>query len=198
MMKTAARLNKQRDLERHTRNHHMIVHGAIMEGVFPFTASMDGEAIKALLIVLSRLPGAEGRAEKAHKPGIVHKEIILPAHAPPEFADCSTLWNSVEAIEKSSDAQLAREIEVALPVELSPAAQLALVRVFVKDDFVDARMCAEFAIHDKDDGNPHACILLTIRPLKSDGRLGPKCRKVYDLDSQGNRIPDGKGGWKNH
>nr|WP_325216637.1 MobA/MobL family protein [uncultured Oscillibacter sp.] len=47
-------------------------------------------------------------------------------------------------------------------------------------------------------GNPHAHIMLTIRPLKPDGRWGPKCRKVYDLDSQGNRIPDGKGGWKNH
>ncbi len=61
---------------------------------------------------------------------------MLPAHAPPEFQDRSTLWNSVEEIEKSSDAQLAREIEVALPVELSRAEQLALVRAFVKDNFV--------------------------------------------------------------
>ena len=60
-------LNKQRDAERHARNHRMIVHGAIMEGVFPFTASMDGEAIKAFLIDLSRLPGAEETAEKAQK-----------------------------------------------------------------------------------------------------------------------------------
>ena len=133
-----------------------------------------------------------------HKPGIVHTEIILPAHAPPEFQDRSTLWNSVEQIEKASDAQLAREIEVALPVELSRAEQLALVRSFVKDNFVDAGMCADFALHDKGDGNPHTHIMLTIRPLKPDGRWGPKCRKVYDLDSQGNRIPDGKGGWKNH
>ena len=133
-----------------------------------------------------------------HKPGVVHTEIMLPAHAPPEFQDRSTLWNSVEQIEKSSDAQLAREIEVALPVELSPAAQLALVRAFVKDNFVDAGMCADFAIHDKGTDNPHAHILLTIRPLRPDGKWGPKCRKVYDLDSQGNRIPDGKGGWKNH
>ena len=59
-------------------------------------------------------------------------------------------------------------------------------------------MCADFALHDKGDGNPHAHIMLTIRPLKPNGRWGPKCRKVYDLDSQGNRIPDGKGGWKNH
>lgn len=123
---------------------------------------------------------------------------MLPAHAPPEFADRSTLWNSVEEIEKSSDAQLAREIEVALPVELSPAEQLALVRSFVKDNFVAEGMCADFAIHNKGTGNPHAHIMLTIRPLKPDGRWGPKCRKVYDLDSQGNRIPDGKGGWKNH
>lgn len=59
--------DKQRDAERHARNHRLIVHGAIMEGVFPFTASMDGEAIKAFLIDLSRLPGAEETAEKAQK-----------------------------------------------------------------------------------------------------------------------------------
>ena len=132
------------------------------------------------------------------KGGIIHTEIMLPAHAPPEFADRSTLWNSVEEIEKSSNAQLAREIEVALPVELSPAEQLALVRAYVKDNFVDAGMCADFAIHDKGTGNPHAHIMLTIRPLREDGKWGAKCRKVYDLDSQGNRIPDSKGGWKSH
>ena len=133
-----------------------------------------------------------------HKPGVVHAEIMLPAHAPPEFSDRSTLWNSVEEIEKASDAQLAREIEVALPVELSRAEQLALVRSYVQDNFVAAGMCADFALHDKGDGNPHAHIMLTIRPLNPDGRWGAKCRKVYDLDSSGNRIPDGKGGWKNH
>ena len=58
-------LNKQRDAERHARNHRLIVHGAIMEGVFPFTASMDGESLKAFLIILSRLPGATEAAERA-------------------------------------------------------------------------------------------------------------------------------------
>ncbi len=133
-----------------------------------------------------------------HKRGIVHKEILLPAHAPQSFADRSTLWNSVEKIEKSGDAQLAREIEIALPVELSPAAQLALVRSYIKDNFVAAGMCADFAIHDRGTGNPHAHIMLTMRPLLPDGRWGAKCRKVYDLDSQGQRIPNGKGGWKSH
>ena len=132
------------------------------------------------------------------KGGVVHTEIMLPSHAPPAFADRSTLWNSVEQIEKSSTAQLAREIEVALPVELSRAEQLALVRAFVKENFVDAGMCADFAIHDKGTGNPHAHIMLTIRPIREDGKWGAKCRKVYDLNGQGQRIPDGKGGWKNH
>ena len=60
-------LNKQRDAECHARNHRLIVHGAILEGVFLFTTSMDGEAIKAFLIDLARLPGAEETAEKAQK-----------------------------------------------------------------------------------------------------------------------------------
>ena len=83
------------------------------------------------------------------KGGIVHAEIMLPAHAPPEFADRSILWNSVEQIEKARDSQLAREIEAALPRELSGEQQLALVRAYVKDNFVDKGMCADFAIHDK-------------------------------------------------
>lgn len=132
------------------------------------------------------------------KGGIVHSDILLPVHAPPEFQDRSTLWNSVEQIEKSSNSQLAREIEVALPVELSRDQQLALVRSYVQDNFVFAGMCADFALHDKGDGNPHAHILLTVRPLTETGAWGAKCCKVYDLDERGQRIPDGSGGWKNH
>ena len=132
------------------------------------------------------------------KGGVVHAEIMLPAHAPPEFADRSTLWNSVEQIEKARDSQLAREIEAALPRELSREQQLALVRAYVKDNFVDKGMCADFAIHDKGTGNPHVHIMLTVRPLKENGAWGAKCRKAYDLDENGQRIPDGKGGWKNH
>lgn len=122
-----------------------------------------------------------------HKGGVVHAEIMLPSHAPPEFADRSILWNSVEQIEKSRDSQLAREVEVALPRELTREQQLALLRAYVKDNFVAAGMCADFALHDKCDGNPHAHILLTIRPLKEDGTWGAKCRKVYDLDEHGQR-----------
>lgn len=132
------------------------------------------------------------------KGGVVHAEIMLPAHAPPEFQDRAILWNSVEQIEKSKDSQLAREVEVALSVELSREQQLSLVRTYVKDNFVDKGMCADFAIHDRDTGNPHAHILLTVRPLKENGEWGAKCRKVYELDEHGQRIADGRGGWKNH
>ena len=121
------------------------------------------------------------------KGGVVHAEIMLPAHAPPEFADRSTLWNSVEQIEKARDSQLAREIEAALPRELSREQQLALVRAYVKDNFVDKGMCADFAIHDKGTGNPHVHIMLTVRPLKENGAWGAKCRKAYDLDENGQR-----------
>ena len=131
-----------------------------------------------------------------HKGGVVHSEILLPAHAPPAFQDRSTLWNSVEEIEKSSKSQLAREIEIALPVELDRQAQLALVRAYVKDNFVSAGMCADFSLHDKGDGNPHAHIMLTMRPLEQSGEWGAKCRKEYLTDQRGQRIPDGKGGYK--
>ena len=134
----------------------------------------------------------------SRKQGVIHAEIMLPPHAPPTFSDRSTLWNSVEQIEKARNSQLAREIEAALPRELTREQQLALVRAYVKDNFVDAGMCADFALHDKGNGNPHVHILLTIRPMKENGEWDAKCRKAYDLDGDGQRIPDGKGGWKNH
>ena len=132
------------------------------------------------------------------KRGVVYSEIILPSHAPPEFQDRNILWNSVEMVEKTRDAQLAREIEISLPVELNREEQLRLARSFISDTFVAAGMCADFSIHDKKDGNPHFHVMLTIRPLKEDGQWGAKCRKVYELDESGQRIPNGKGGWKNH
>ena len=131
-----------------------------------------------------------------HKGGIVHSEILLPAHAPPAFQNRSTLWNSVEEIEKSGTAQLARELEIALPAELDRQSQLALVRAYVQDNFISAGMCADFAIHDKEDGNPHAHIMLTIRPLLETGGWGAKCHKEYLTDERGQRILDAKGNFK--
>ncbi|MBQ7299399.1 MAG: MobA/MobL family protein [Clostridia bacterium] len=125
-----------------------------------------------------------------NKGGVVHKEIFLPSHAPPEYAERTVLWNAVEQIEKNKHAQLAREINVALPVELSRGAQIDLVRDYCKKNFVDAGMCADIAIHDNGTGNPHAHILLTMRPFKEDGSWDDKQRKVYCRDENGSRIYD--------
>lgn len=122
------------------------------------------------------------------KRGIVHTEILLPPHAPSDFSDRSTLWNSVEKAEKAKNSQLAREVEVALPVELDRERQIQLVREYVKENFVSVGMCADFAIHDKADGNPHAHIMLTMRPLTESGEWGAKSKKEYVLDKDGQRV----------
>lgn len=123
------------------------------------------------------------------KRGVVFTEVSLPAHAPPEYADRNVLWNAVEMIEKKSNAQLAREIEVALPRELSRECQIEIVRRYVQDNFVSIGMCADWALHDKGDGNPHAHIMLTMRGIKPDGTWAQKEKKAYALDEDGNRIP---------
>ena len=123
------------------------------------------------------------------KRGVVFTEVSLLAHAPPEYADRNVLWNAVEKAEKKSNAQLAREIEVALPNELSRECQIEIVRRYVKDNFVSVGMCADWALHDKGDDNPHAHIMLTMRGIKPDGSWAAKEKKAYALDEEGNRIP---------
>jgi Ti-type conjugative transfer relaxase TraA len=100
--------------------------------------------------------------------GVVHTEILAPEGAPDWVHDRLTLWNKVDRVETRRDAQLVREIEVALPVELDDAQQLALARDFVRRQFVSLGMVADLAIHRHDTHYPHAHILLTTRRL--DGR----------------------------
>ena len=122
------------------------------------------------------------------KGGVVHTEIMLPPHAPPSFSDRSTLWNSVELYEKAGNAQLAREIDAALPIELSREEQIRLVREYCSSQFVSRGMCVDFAIHDTDSGNPHCHIMLTMRPLDERGTWAAKSKKEYDLDENGERM----------
>ena len=104
----------------------------------------------------------------------------------------------MEKTEKNRNAQLAREIEIALPNELERQEQIQLVRTYVRDAFIASGMCADFSIHDKGDGNPHAHIMLTLRPLNDRGEWGAKCRKEYALDERGQCIWLPGGGFKNH
>jgi ATP-dependent exoDNAse (exonuclease V) alpha subunit len=103
------------------------------------------------------------------KLGIVHSEIILPQNAPLKFSERETLWNEVEFCGGRKDSRLAREVVLALPIELNLSEQKKLAKEFIIKHFVDKGMCADLNIHDKGNGNPHAHILLTTRFVLQDG-----------------------------
>ena len=134
------------------------------------------------------------------KRGIVHNEILLPANAPPEYADRNTLWNAAEAVEKQWNSQLARRWVLTIPREIPPDQYAVLVREFCQQQFVSKGMIADFAIHDPHPPghNPHAHVLLTMRAMDEHGKWLPKSRKVYDLDENGERIKLPSGRWKSH
>ncbi len=113
------------------------------------------------------------------KGGLIWQQVFLPDHAPPEWQDREILWNAVEAEEKTKDSRLAREFVVALPVELNKDAWVDLLSEFLRAQFVSEGMCADVAIHDTDGHNPHAHILLTVRPLNPDGTWQNKTEKEY-------------------
>lgn len=123
------------------------------------------------------------------KSGVVYNEVMLPNHAPVEYQNREILWNEVQKAEKQNNAQLAREIEVGLPREMSREQQVQCVREYVQNNFVKEGMCADFAIHDKGDGNPHAHIMLTTRGIKENGKWDTKEKKVLARDENGERIP---------
>ena len=113
------------------------------------------------------------------KQGLVWQEVFLPAMAPPEWKDREQLWNAVEEVETSKDSRLAREFVVALPIELNRENQIELLQEFIREQFVSDGMCADAAIHDTDGHNPHAHILLTVRPLDERGKWQYKTEKEY-------------------
>ncbi|MEG3178928.1 Ti-type conjugative transfer relaxase TraA, partial [Sphingomonas sp. RB3P16] len=115
----------------------------------------------------------------SNKSGVVHSEVMLPDGAPDEWSDREQLWNDVEAAEKRMDAQLAREIEFAIPRELSKEDGIELARDFVRDEFVNHGMVADLNVHWDigADGlaKPHAHVMLTMRDVNEDG-FGQKNR----------------------
>lgn len=121
------------------------------------------------------------------KTGIAFAEIFLCKNAPERFQNREELWNEVEKIEKAADARLAREIEVAIPRELSLEEMKNLVAGYAKM-LTEEGMCVDAAIHLKV-GNPHAHLMCTTRKIKADGTWDQKEKKVYALDEFGNKIP---------
>ena len=113
------------------------------------------------------------------KQGLVWQEVFLPEYAPQEWKDREQLWNAVEEVETAKDSRLAREFVVALPIELSREEQIELLQEFIQEQFLSDGMCADAAIHDTDGHNPHAHILLTVRPLDERGKWQYKTEKEY-------------------
>ena len=115
------------------------------------------------------------------KKGLVWQEVFLPEFAPSEWKERGVLWNAVEENEKTKDSRLAREFVVALPIELSEAQWEKLLSDFISGTFVADGMCADVAIHDPypPGHNPHAHIMLTVRPLTKDGKWQHKTEKEY-------------------
>ena len=113
------------------------------------------------------------------KQGLAWQAVFLPPMALPEWQDREKLWIAVEEAKKTKDSRLAREFVAALPVELSRQQQIALLQSFIREQFVAEGMCADVAIHDTDGHNPHAHILLTVRPLTETGAWQYKTEKEY-------------------
>ena len=113
------------------------------------------------------------------KSGLVWQQVFLPEFAPQEWSDRAVLWNAVEANEKTKDSRLAREFVVALPIELGKDQWTALLTEYIQNNFVVEGMCADVAIHNTDGHNPHAHIMLTVRPLDEHGKWQYKTEKEY-------------------
>ncbi len=129
---------------------------------------------------------------------MICSEILLPPHAPREYADRETLWNAVEKVEKGKKAQLAYSFDISFQNEFSQEENIALVRQFLTEHFVSRGMVVDFSVHEpeKEEGginNPHFHFLCPIRLIEQNGKWGLKQKREYVLDENGNRIPDGKG-----
>jgi len=142
----------------------------------------------------------KSKDHRRKQPEVVYTEILLPANAPPEYADRATLWNSTEEAEKQWNAQLARRFVLALPREVPLEKCPQMLKEYCEEQFVSKGMCCDFAIHDPDPPghNPHCHIMLTMRAIDENGKWMPKSRKVYDLDGNGERIKLPSGRWKSH
>lgn len=121
------------------------------------------------------------RHDYTRKKGLVWQEVFLPEYAPTEWQDRGVLWNAVEENEKTKDSRLAREFVPALPVELNKEQWQQLLSDFINEQFVADGMCADVAIHDPypPGHNPHAHIMLTVRPLDENGKWQYKTEKEY-------------------
>ena len=139
-------------------------------------------------------------SDYTNKGGVICSEILLPDHAPREYADRQTLWNAVEKAERGKNAQLAYSFDIALQNEFSLDENIVLARQFLLEHFVSRGMVVDFAIHvpDTEPGgisNPHFHVMSPIRPIEENGKWGMKQHRVYELEEDGNRLLDTDGNY---
>ena len=139
-------------------------------------------------------------SDYTNKHGVICSEILLPDHAPREYADRQTLWNAVEKAERGKNAQLAYSFDIALQNEFSIEENIALARHFLLEHFVSRGMVVDFVVHvpDTEPGgipNPHFHVMAPIRPIEENGKWGCKQHRVYELDENGNRLLDADGNY---
>lgn len=113
------------------------------------------------------------------KRGCLYSEVFLPPQAPEEWKDRQLLWEAVETVETTKDSRLARELVLALPIELPLSEWTVMLEQFIREQGTDLGMCADVNIHDTDGHNPHSHILLTVRPLDEQGKWQAKTQKEY-------------------
>src|SRR6185437_13570473 len=169
------------------RTHNHCVAGRDEEGfsvaIYHFTSKIVSRANGQSVVASAAYRAAEELHDQrlgktfdfTRKRGVEHTEILAPEGAQQWVFNREVLWNAVEQVERRKDAQLAREMEIALPVELSKDQQIALVREFSQRAFVSKGMVVDFALHRNDAENPHAHLLLTTRELCAKG-FGQKRR----------------------
>jgi len=155
--------------------------------IYHFSAKMISRANGSSALAAAAYRSAsrlhDQRLDRHHdflnKAGVVHSEVMLPDGAAEQLADREKLWNAVEAAEVRKDAQLAREIEFAIPRELDQTEGIRLAREFVQAEFVNRGMIADLNVHwdigEDGQAKPHAHVMLTTRSVDEDG-FGPKVR----------------------
>lgn len=156
--------------------------------IYHFSAKVIGRGTGRSAVAAAAYRSAsrleDERLGRAHdftdKPGVVHSEVMLPEAAPERLRDRETLWNEVEATERRKDAQLAREVEFAIPRELTKEQGIALAREFVQREFVDHGMVADLNVHwdigADGEAKPHAHVMLAMREVGPNG-FGAKVRE---------------------
>jgi ATP-dependent exoDNAse (exonuclease V) alpha subunit len=160
----------------------------IVMAIYHFSAKVISRAAGSSALAAAAYRSAsrlrDDRLDRTHdfsnKTGVVHSEVMLPDDAPDEWHDRERLWNAVEAVEIRKDAQLAREVEFAIPRELDQAQGIELAREFVQREFVDRGMVADLNVHcdigADGEAKPHAHVMLGMREVNENG-FGQKVRE---------------------